>query len=96
MKQVKKWVYVLIMYVCIVAIDLIKIAITVSNGSRTLSFGWGAEIGVSLLKSLLDLVFVILIGFGVDYILRKITEKTLIPNIIITIVIFEILNLLLR
>lgn len=94
MKQVKTWVYVLIMYVCIVAIDLISIAVSVLNGNRTLPFGWGGEIGASMAKCILDLIIVVIIGYGVEYILRKITEKTLIPNIIITIVIYKVLTLL--
>lgn len=91
MKQVKIWIYVLIIYVCVVVVELIKVAIAVSNGSNQLPFGWGAEIGHSMVKCIGDLIIVVLIGYGVEKIVKKFTEKTLLPNIIITIVLYELL-----
>ena len=94
MKQVKMWIYVLILYICIVAIDLITIAIQVSSGNRNLPFGWGGEIGASMLKCIADLIVVVIIGFGVEFILKRIINKTLIPNVIITILIYKVISLL--
>lgn len=91
MKQVKTWIYIFIMYVCIVVVEFIKVAIAISNGSNQLPFGWGGEIGRSMVKCIADLIFVVLIGYGVEMIVKKFTEKTLIPNIIITIVLYELL-----
>lgn len=93
MKQVKTWIYILIMYVCVVVVDLIKIVLAVYSGTRQLPFGWGGEIGASMVKCIVDLIFVVLIGYGVEIVIRKFTEKTLIPNVIITVILYELLSL---
>ncbi len=92
MRQVKKWIYVLIMYVCVVVIDLIKITIAVCNGICQLPLGWGGEIGATMVKCIVDLIFVVLIGYGVEMVIKKFIEKTLLPNIIITVLLYELLS----
>ncbi len=92
MEQVKTWVYILTLYVGIVLVDLISIAISVANGNRVLPYGWVSEIGATMLKCILDLIIVVIIGYGVEFLLRLFIKKTLIPNVVITIVIYKVLT----
>jgi len=93
MKQVKTWQYFVILYISIVIVDITRTTIDAYCGNHYMPFGWFPELGISMGKCLIDMIFAFLVGLGVEVIIRKITEKTLIPNIITTVVIYNILAL---
>jgi len=95
MKEIKTKYYLLILYVSIVMVDIIKLVIAVLNGTNRMPFGWTGEFGVILFKNVIEVAIVYLIGMGVDFVLKKFLKKTLIPNIVITVGIYEIIYTLL-
>lgn len=94
MKQVKTWQYILILYICAVVIDVVKLIVSFSSNGYVMPYGWIMEIAVILIKCLIDMIFLSLIGYGVEFLLKKVTDKTLVPNVIITVLIYEIINFL--
>lgn len=75
--------YLFIMYI---SVTLIGLAIDVFAFGHTLSID---GIVAQLISSVLDLFFVFLIGYGVDAVLKRLTKSTLVPNIVITLLIYE-------
>lgn len=96
MKEIKTWKYAALLYLGIVVVEVIILFFNVQTGTNVLPFGWGAEILSIMLRCILDLIVAFFVGMAIDYILRKLIRKTLIPNLVITIILYEFIRNMIR
>lgn len=87
-----KVVYALLLYVLLVIVEVIIRIIDVNFNYSILLFDWLEVLLVILFSTLIDFIFVYFIGLIIDVLLRKKFKKTIIPNIVLTILIYEIIK----
>lgn len=88
MKQVKVWQYALILYGVLFTICLLRTVIAVAGGRQSLPFGWGAEIFVAMFTAALDMIIAFPVSLGIDALLRRFMQKTLLPTLTITVCLY--------
>ena len=61
-----------------------------------LPFGIGAEILSILLKTAIDFVIALLISVVLEVVLKKFTEKTFLPNLALSVIIYFVISRLVK
>lgn len=96
MKQIKPWKYIGLLYASVVAFNVVSMLLQVWYGDRLLPFGLVAELAVEVLKSILDLIVIVPLGYIVDFVLRNFMEKTLFFNVLATVFLYEAIVIIVR
>ena len=96
MKEKGTGKYAIILFATIFFIEIVLMVVDVIQGSNGLPFGIGAEILSILLKTAIDFVIALLISVVLEVVLKKFTEKTFLPNLALSVIIYFVISRLVK
>lgn len=85
------WKYLVALYILISITNITTMLLEIGGGEEA-PFGIGAEILSEALTSFLDLVPVAIIGILVEFIIRRFTNKTFFPNLVVTLIVYVVIS----
>ena len=89
MKEIWSLKYVGWLYIITIICEILyKVLDVVTWGDKMLPFGWGAELISILIRSLLDLVILMLVSFLVTGILDVFNKKSINATLLITVIFY--------
>lgn len=94
MKEKGTGKYAIVLFVTIFFVEIVLMVVDVIQGSNVLPYGIGAEMLSILLKTAIDFVVALLISIVLEIVLKKFTEKTFLPNLVLTVVIYFVISML--
>ena len=94
MKEKGTGKYAIVLFATIFLVEIVLMVVDVIQGSNVLPYGIGAEMLSILLKTAIDFVVALLISVILEIVLKKYTEKTFLPNLVLTVVIYFVISML--